>query len=102
MADGLAKKVLQFIEGNVKMLGDTFHILPRHEREQVLFRADICKEDCMARGYCTYCGCNVPGKLYVNASCNGGARFPDLMTAQKWEEYKKEHGIEVVGDEVKR
>ncbi len=96
------KKILQFIEGNLKMLGDTFHILPQHEREQVLFRADICKDDCMARGYCRYCGCNVPGKLYVNASCNKGERFPDLMTAAKWEEYKKEHGIEVIGDSVQR
>ena len=83
------KKVLQFLEGNIKMLGDTLHVLPRHEREQVLFRADICKDDCMARGYCRYCGCNVPGKLYVNKSCNNGERFPDLMTAAKWEEYKK-------------
>jgi len=94
-------KILQFIEGNLKMLGDTFKILPKHEREQVIFRADICKDDCMERGYCIKCGCQLPGKLYVNKSCNDGERFPDLMTAANWEQYKKDHNIQFIGDVMK-
>lgn len=94
------KKILQFFEGNIKMLGDTFHIIPQHEKEQVIFRADICKDECMKLGVCRYCGCSVPGKLYVNESCNGGERFPDLMTKVKWEEYKRDHGITVIDGRV--
>lgn len=89
------KKIFQFIEGNLKMLGDRLDILPQHEREQVFYRSQICKDDCMQRGYCVYCGCDVPGKMYVKESCNGGERFPNLMNASEWEEYKKKNNIEV-------
>jgi hypothetical protein len=40
----------------------------------------------------------VPGKLYVKESCNGGERFPDLMGAKDWEEYKKKNNIKIEGD----
>lgn len=92
------KKIFQFIEGNLKMLGDHMHLLPKHEREQVLYRSEICKEDCMTLGYCVYCGCNIPGKLYVTESCNLGERFPDMMSAEEWEKYKLENSIEIHGD----
>lgn len=78
------------------MLGDIFHLLPHHEKEQVLWRMEICKDDCMKDGYCKYCGCDVPGKLYVNDSCNGGERFPDLMTKSEWEQYKQDNNITVI------
>jgi hypothetical protein len=90
------KNILYFIEGNIKMLGDTFNLLPEHEREQVMWRSQICAEDCMKYGYCVYCGCSVPGKLYVNDSCNSGERFPNLMTRVEWEKYKLEHNITVI------
>lgn len=92
------KKVFQFIEGNLKMLGDQLHLLPKHEREQVLYRSMICKNDCMKYGYCVYCGCSVPGKMYVKTSCNNGERFPNLMGSEEWEKYKTENNIEVHGD----
>ena len=92
------KKIFQFIEGNLKMLGDQMHLLPKHEREQVLYRSMICKDDCMERGYCIYCGCSVPGKMYVKTSCNSGERFPDLMGAEDWEKYKIKNNIEIHGD----
>ena len=92
------KKIFQFIEGNLKLLGDRMHLLPAHEREQVFYRSEICKNDCMIYEYCSYCGCSVPGKLYVTESCNGGERFPDLMGAKEWEKYKQENNIEIKDD----
>jgi hypothetical protein len=47
----------------------------------------------MKFGYCIECGCSVPGKLYVKESCNGGKRFPDLMSREDWEKYKSENNI---------
>jgi hypothetical protein len=90
------KNILYFIEGNMKMLGDVFHLLPHHEKEQVLWRMEICKDDCVKNGYCKYCGCDVPGKLYVNDSCNEGERFPNLMTKAQWEQYKQDNNITVI------
>jgi hypothetical protein len=87
------KKIFQFIEGNLKMLGDQFDLMSQHQKEQVLYRSQICKDDCMKFGYCIECGCSVPGKLYVKESCNGGKRFPDLMSREDWEKYKSENNI---------
>lgn len=88
-------RIFQFIEGNIKLLGDRLGKLPHHTKEQVLYRSEICKNDCMKRGYCVNCGCKVPGKLYVNKSCNKGKRFPDLMNESKWKKYKKDNNIEI-------
>lgn len=90
--------IYQFLEGNIKMLGDKLDLLPQHTREQVIFRAKKCEHDCMKLGYCVNCGCSVPGKLYVKKSCNDGGRFPDLMGSDEWEEYKKENNITFDGD----
>ena len=88
-------KIFQFIEGNLKMLGDQLHLLSKHEREQVFYRSEVCKNDCVKFGYCVFCGCSLPGKMYVNESCNNGERFPNLMNAENWEKFKKEHNIEI-------
>lgn len=83
------KNVLQFIEGNAKMFGDYIDLLPQHEKEQVVYRSWVCREDCIKLGYCKHCGCSVPGKLYVKESCNDGELFPDLMDSTAWQEYKE-------------
>ena len=88
-------KILQFIEGNLKFLGDQFNLLPKHTKEQVIWRTQICKDDCIKRGSCIYCGCSVPGKLYVGESCNLGDRFPDLMDEEDWCNYKSENNIQI-------
>lgn len=88
------EKLRQYIEGNLKWLGDSFKLLPKHQKEQVLWRAQICK-DCVEQGYCKYCGCSVPGKLYVSKSCNDGEIFPDMMDKQDWDEYKQKNNIQI-------
>ena len=85
--------IQQFIEGNIRMLGDKLNIIPEHESEQVMYRAEICKNDCVKYGYCVNCGCDLPGKFYVKKSCNAGGRFPDLMDAESWDKYKKDNNI---------
>lgn len=89
------KKVLQFIEGNVKMFGDHIDLLPHHEKEQVIYRSWVCRDECMVVGYCKHCGCSVPGKLYVKESCNEGELFPDMMSEVAWEAYKEEKNINI-------
>lgn len=89
------KKIYEFFEGNIKMLGDEFGMLADYQKEQVLFRMEKCKEDCMKFEYCIYCGCSVPGKMYVKKSCNDGARFPNIMNEQDWAQYKIDNNIEI-------
>jgi hypothetical protein len=87
------KNIKHYIEGNIKMLGDKMYLLPEHEKEQVAYRAMICKDECVKLGYCVYCGCDIPGKLYVKDSCNGGERFPDIMNKIDWEKFKLDNEI---------
>lgn len=86
-------KIYQFLQGNLRWLGDTLNTLPSHLKEQVIWRMSICKDDCVHYGRCKFCSCELPGKLYVTESCNSGERFPDLMTEEKWTEYKIENNI---------
>lgn len=88
------EKVRQFLEGNLKLLGDRFDLLPKHTKEQVVWRSLKC-QDCMKTGVCKYCGCSLPGKLYVTKSCNDGEIFPNLMDSEDWEEYKINFSIEI-------
>ncbi len=91
----MINKIFQFIEGHLKMFGDKFNLLPEHQKEQFLFRVSLCKDDCFKSRKCIYCGCSVPGKLYVSESCNGGERFPDMMNPEEWEKYKKDKNIKI-------
>jgi hypothetical protein len=65
---------------------------PQHIKEQIAYRMLKCS-DCMEAGKCKVCGCDVPGKLYVNESCNKGERFPDLMSKPEWDKYKENNDI---------
>ena len=89
------RKIYEYVYGNLSFLGSKFHLIPDHKREQVLYRSEICKDDCVKYGYCVNCGCDLPAKFYVKKTCNGGNRFPDMMSAEKWEAYKIENNIEI-------
>jgi len=82
--------IKKFIQGNLRFLGDKLSMLPEHIVEQVEYRASVCYESCYKgnEGRCLECGCNVPGKWYVDESCNDGKKFPDLLSKDEWEEYK--------------
>lgn len=87
------KDIINYAEGNSKQLVDKFDLLPKHKKEQFEWRKSICANDCVLEGKCKYCGCSVPGKLYVKKSCNEGERFPDMMDQLEWNIYKKENNI---------
>ena len=84
----------QYIEGNSKMFLNKLGFASKHLQEQVSYRMLQCKNDCMITKHCKYCGCDVPGKMYVSKSCNNGERFPDLMSKVDWELFKKDKNIE--------
>jgi hypothetical protein len=79
------ENILSYIEGNYKKFLYILRHMPIHVQEQVAYRLDACKEDCVKSGFCVYCGCDIDGKVFVKASCNKGERFPDLMEADEWE-----------------
>lgn len=88
------KNIKSFLEGNSKMFLSKLGFQAEHLKEQIAYRMLICNDVCGKQGYCEKCGCDYPGKLYVNESCNNGEKFPDLMSKQDWIKFKQENGID--------
>lgn len=84
------QNIANFIEGYTNVLKERFDTLPEHIKEQVIFRHSKCKDDCMVDGKCRYCKCPTPARHYATKTCDKG-RFPDLMSKEDWEKYKKEY-----------
>lgn len=79
--------ISQFLEGNFKWMKSKVIDVPEHIKEQLQYRLNKCS-DCLEKGGCIKCGCPVIKKHFVKKSCNT-ERFPDLMEAEAWEEFKK-------------
>lgn len=89
------KNILSYIEGNTNWLLDVFDLYPEYKKEQVMWRLQICKMDCVKENACIYCGCPPERKAFVDTSCNGGDRFPDMMDKETWEKYKEQNNLNI-------
>lgn len=86
------KNIYSFIQGNLQMRLDGMGLKPQYYQEQIAYRMLQC-QDCYKQKRCKECGCSLPGKFYVDKSCNNGEIFPDLMNEEDWLKYKEEHEI---------
>lgn len=86
-------KIKQFIQGNTNMLLTELGTKPEYYKEQIAYRMLQCKDDCLVNKECKYCGCKVPGKLFVDKSCNNNERFPDIMNEEDWNNFKMSNNI---------
>lgn len=86
------KNIKDYLQGNTQLILDGFGLKPEYYREQIAYRMLQCS-DCLSAKSCKYCGCSVPGKLYVSQSCNNGIRFPDIMDEERWKKFKEINDI---------
>jgi len=89
------KNVRAFIKGNILYYINELFGRPKYIKEQVLYRLNLCKDDCLITNECIYCGCPPRKKSHLKESCNDGNRFPDLMEKQEWKNYKNENAIHI-------
>lgn len=82
--------IKNFIEGKTNQVLSSMNLKPDSYMEQVRYRKRVCS-DCMEAGVCKYCGCEVPGRLYTNSSCNKGELFPDIMNDEEWSKFKEDN-----------
>lgn len=90
-----AKDIASFLQGNWRYYKNKLMVSPLYIREQVEYRLQICRNDCLIKNKCVYCGCPPQKKSWTDTSCNGGERFPDLMNKQDWEQFKKDNNIKI-------
>ena len=89
------KNIKSFLEGSFKFYLYKFVKAPSYVREQYAYRLNLCKNDCIPKKKCVYCGCPPIKKAFVTQSCNEGKRFPNLMSEKQWETFKTNNKIEV-------
>lgn len=89
------KNVKSFVEGNLAYYKDRIFGSPQYLKEQYHYRLEQCKDDCVPKGECVYCGCPPLKKAWVVESCNKGERFPDLMDSEEWDAFKEAEGIDI-------
>ena len=87
------KNISSYIEGHAKIFYNNLVGLPDYQKEQIAYRLDKCKSDCIPNRKCIYCGCPPHKKAFVKKSCNNGERFPDIMDEYEWEEFKRKNEI---------
>lgn len=87
--------ISSFIEGNLKYYANKLFNSPEYIKEQVYYRLNLCKDDCLIENKCKYCTCPPRKKSWATTSCNKGERFPDLLNKPDWEEYKKTNNIKI-------
>jgi len=87
--------IRSYIVGNYRHYKDNLIGSPEYLKEQVYYRLYVCKDDCVVTGACKYCKCPPYKKSWVNTSCNGGERFPNLMDKPDWEKFKEDNRIEI-------
>lgn len=87
------KNILSFIEGNFKYYYNGLVGLPPYTQEQIIWRLMKCKDTCIPKGECKYCGCDPEKKVFVVESCNEEKIFPNLMGEKEWNQYKKDNKI---------
>jgi hypothetical protein len=88
-------KVSDFIEGNLKYYKQHLMPSPKYLLEQYHYRLSLCNTTCIPFDECEYCGCPPMKKAWVSSSCNKGEKFPDLMNAEDWKNYKQQHNIDI-------
>ena len=86
--------VKSFIRGHYNMYLDKLGAYPKHKQEQILYRLSLCK-DCVDNKGCKYCGCPPHKKVYDDKSCNGGKRFPDMLSEVEWNKFKLNNKITI-------
>ena len=101
------KNIHAYLQGNLRMLteqyGPDYLKMDTHIKEQIIFRMDVSNPECIEQKECKECHCTIPNLMYANKQC-GGACYPEMMDADKWEEFKKalrihtlENNIEKIG-----
>ena len=86
------KNIKSFIKGHYNLYLDQLGLYPKYKQEQILYRISLCG-DCVEKKGCQHCGCPPHKKVYDERSCNGGDRYPDMMSEVKWDKFKLDNKI---------
>lgn len=90
------KNARRWLQAHRNIVLDKIGALPEHKQEQVFWRSTFCR-DCLKNGKCASgCGCPAAKVLMADEACEL-KRWPDMMDAPEWAEFKANpvNGIEL-------
>lgn len=71
--------------------------LPKHVREQALYRAMLCV-GCLNNGKCTECKCATPAMFFSPGKEDSLGRWGKMIDVEEWEKFKSENNIELINN----
>jgi len=87
------KNIKAYIQGKsrlfIKKYGADFIKLEEHIQEQIIWREERALPECIEKGQCISCGCDMPDMLYSDKSCERKC-YPEMMDKETWEKFKLE------------
>lgn len=88
------KNIKGFLQAHYRQVLDEFDYLEPHIKEQAEFRLWRVKEkspECYENNICTHCECEVSSKVFEDRACSANWCYPELLSKEKWEEFKRVH-----------
>lgn len=91
--------IKKYLQGNYRQVMDDIGIMKpdSHIKEQALYRMKLIGEkspECLKEGACKICGCDIPGLVLSDPSCEGGC-YPTMMDKDTWTDFKINNKITI-------
>lgn len=72
--------------------GQDLNLLAKYKQEQFKWRLRVMNPECLENKKCVICGCETPYLQMSDEACEGKC-YPDFMSKEGWDQYKKENQI---------
>lgn len=81
------KDIISYLQGNIRYF--CYHkkylnwLVPKHIKEQYVYRLNSMDKDCLNNGSCKKCGCKTTHLQFANKACDGFC-YPRLLSKKRW------------------
>ena len=84
------KDIRYYMQGNLRYYlyySKFSYLLPRHIKDQIIYRINSMDMICYAEGSCKMCGCKTTALQMCDKACNNPC-YPPMLDKETWKEVK--------------
>lgn len=86
------KDVIAYLQGNIRyfLYYNKYlnFLIPKHIKEQYIYRLNSMDKECLNNGSCKECGCKTTHLQFANKACDGNC-YPAMENKYNWEITKR-------------
>lgn len=81
------KDIISYLQGNIRYF--CYHkkylnwMIPKHIKEQYVYRINSMDKECYDNGSCKECGCKTTHLQFANKACDGFC-YPEMVNRKRW------------------